>query len=78
MLVIFWPFIPFFPPNIIVFLILYFTLKKKLEENDTLSKYKWVVFFCVYYLITILIWLTMCQIASNFSTGPLAIIYKFC
>ena len=78
MLVIFWPIIPFFPPNIIVFLILYFTLKKKLEMNNKLSKYKWIIFFIVYYLITILIWIMMCTIASNFSTGPLAIIYKFC
>ena len=78
MLVIFWPFIPFFPPNILIFLILYFTLKKKLEKNNKLSEYKWFIFFCVYYLITIFIWLIMCKIASNFTTGPLAIIYKFC
>ena len=71
-------FFSIFPPNIIVFLILYFTLKKNLEKNDKLSKYKWFIFFGVYYLITILIWLFTCLIAQFASKGTLAIAYKFC
>lgn len=78
MLVLLWPFFPFFPPNIIVFLILYFTLKKNLEKNDKLSKYKWFIFFGVYYLITVLIWLFTCLIAQFAHKGTLAIAYKFC
>jgi len=57
---------PVGPPNILVFLILYFTLKKKLEKNDkTKNKFiKWSIFAVVYFVILIPLYMLLCFAAG--------------
>ena len=83
-LVLCWPFVCCFPPNIILFAILYFTLYLYLNNNDNenVKKFRWPIFIGVYYIISLCIWITFCIIVSNVPpAGPFKIfgvISNFC
>jgi hypothetical protein len=76
-LVLCWPFICCFPPNVGMFAILYFTLYRYLNNDDdkNMKKFRWPIVLCVYYIISLCFWITVCMIISNVPpVGPLKIL----
>ena len=69
---------PFSPVNWIVAIILYFTLKKKLErEKATKSTpIKWGILVLTYLVILIPVYMVLCAVAKNIP--PLRILALFC
>lgn len=69
---------PISPINWLVFIILFFTLKPKLEKNDkTKNKLiKWPLFIGVYMLIMIPVYFVFCMIAGVIP--PLKMIAAIC
>lgn len=57
---------PISPANILVFLILYFTLKKKLEKSEQTKNplVKWSIMAIVYFVILIPVYMLLCFIAG--------------
>ena len=83
-LVLCWPLVCCNPINIIIFIILYFTLYRYLnnDDNENMKKFRWPIVLCVYYIISLCFWITVCMIISNVpQVGPLkilGIISNFC
>ena len=69
---------PIGPPNILVFLILYFTLKKKLEKSEKTKKalVKWSIMAIIYFVIMIPLYMLLCFAAGY--VPPLKLLAFMC